>query len=237
MANLRKEEIRRVIAIVADDGSGPVMDRVRKFIDEQAGPGDMISVRSTQRFVVTVGEGGRTAIRDSPGILHQFTNDKRQLDAATERLFPRGCGVYLCLHDVPGSIASAIASLKDLPGRKALLFVRRYHGPVDNIISLANRAGVVIYVLDPVGVIYEAPTPSEALAPDSERLLAEKTGGRRILSTAGFDLTRGFNEVIEDLSGYYLLGYHPPVRDSALTARGNSHSPHGGPGLRKEQRI
>jgi hypothetical protein len=213
VANLRKEEIRRVIAVVADYGLAPVMDRVRKFIDEQVGPGDMVSVRSTQRFVGTT-EYGRTAIRDSSGILYQFTNDKRQLDADTERLAPRGCGIYLCLRDVPGSIASAIASLKDLPGRKALLFVGRFPGQIDNIVNLANRAGVVIYVLDPVGVVFEGTAPDDTVAPDSERLLAEKTGGRRLLTTAGFDLTRGFNEVIEDLSGYYLLGYHPAVDDS-----------------------
>jgi hypothetical protein len=90
---------------------------------------------------------------------------------------------------------------------------------VDNIISLANRAGVVIYVLDTVGVEMDAPTPEGALAPDSERLLAEKTGGRRLLSTVGFDLTTSFNEMIEDLSGYYLLGYHPPEDGSALKTR------------------
>ena len=217
VANLRKEEIRRVIAIVAGDGANfPVMDRVRKFIDEQVGPGDMVSVRSTRRFVVRTGEDGRTAIKDSGGILTQFTNDKRQLDAATERFFPRGCGIYLCLNDVPGTMASAIASLQNLPGRKALLFVGRFRGPIDNIVNLANRAGVVIYVLDTTGVVYDAPTLEETVAPDSERVLAERTGGRRILSTVGFDLTTSFNEVIEDLSGYYLLGYHPSVDDAAL---------------------
>jgi len=94
--------------------------------------------------------------------------------------------------------------------------VGRYKGPVDKIITLANRAGVVIYVLDTEGVVMEAATPKEALAQDSERLLAEKTGGRRILSTVGFDLTTSFNEVIEDLSGYYLLGYRPAGDDSPL---------------------
>ncbi len=123
---------------------------------------------------------------------------------------------HMCIADMPGVLTAAIQSLQDLPGRKALLFVGRYKGPVDNIISLANRAGVVIYVLDTTGVVYEAATPADALAPDSERLLAEKTGGRRILSTVGFDLTTSFNEVIEDLSGYYLLGYHPAADESAL---------------------
>jgi VWFA-related protein len=217
-ANLRKEEIRRMIAIVAGDPSVGAMARVRKFIDEQIGPGDMVSVRSVQRTITPAG-GGMVQVRDSMGIFQQFTNDKRQLDAATERL-PRVCTMqHVCLTDVPGAFIAAIRSLQDLPGRKALLFVGRYKGPVDNIISLANRAGVVIYVLDTVGVVkMEAATLEDMVAPDSERLLAEKTGGRRILSTVGFDLTTSFNEVVEDLSGYYLLGYQPAGGDSALKA-------------------
>jgi VWFA-related protein len=216
VANLRKEEIRRVIAIVAGDTSVGAMTRVRKFVDEQVGPGDMVSVRSVLRTVTGVGRGADVQTRDSMGIFQQFTNDKRQLDAATEQL-PRVCTMHhLCLPDVIGTLTAAIRSLQDLPGRKALLLVGRYKGPVDNIINLANRAGVVIYVLDTEGVVYGAPTLEETVAPDSERLLAERTGGRRILSTVGFDLTTSFNEVIEDLSGYYLLGYHPAVDDAAL---------------------
>ena len=215
VANLRKEEIRRMISIVAGDTSVGAMDRVRKFIDEQVDSGDMVSIRSVQRVLIPIGKGDLVQARDAMGIYQQFTNDKRQLDAATERL-PRICTMERrCFTDTQGGIIEGIRSLQDLPGRKALLFVGRYKGPVDNIISLANRAGVVIYVLDTVGVVMEGPTPEAAVAPDSERLLAEKTGGRRILSTVGFDLTTSFNEVIEDLSGYYLLGYHPPGDDSA----------------------
>jgi VWFA-related protein len=216
VANPRMEEIRRMIAIVAGDTSATALDRIRKFVDEQAGPGDMVSIRSVLRTAVPVGDGTRLLLRDSAGIFQQFTNDKRQLDAATEHL-KRVCTMqHMCIADMPGVLTAAIQSLQNLPGRKALLFVGRYKGPVDNLISLANRAGVVIYVLDTTGVVYEAATPADALAPDSERLLAEKTGGRRILSTVGFDLTTSFNEVIEDLSGYYLLGYHPASDESAL---------------------
>ena len=204
VANLRKEEIRRVIAIVAGDTSVGAMMRVRKFIDEQVGPGDMVSIRSTLRTVTGVGRGSMVTTRDSMGIFEQFTNDKRQLDAATEHL-PRVCTMqHLCLPDVPGTLAVSIRSLQDLPGRKALLFVGPFQGPAENFVNLANRAGVVIYVLDTVN----------AFAPDSERVLTEKTGGRSIESTVGFDLTTSFNEVIEDLSGYYLLGYHPAAVDS-----------------------
>ncbi len=47
-------------------------------------------------------------------------------------------------------------------------------------------------------------------------LLAEKTGGRRLLSTVGFELTTSFNQMIEDLSGYYLLGYRPSGDDARI---------------------
>ena len=205
-ANLRKEEIRRMIAIVAGDGTVGAMARIRKFIDEQIGPGDMVSVRSTRRTVIPIGDGRMVRLRDSMGIFQQFTNDKRQLDAATERL-PRICTMeHICLADTPAVLTAAIRSLQDLPGRKALMFVGRYGGPVDSIVTLANRAGVVIYVLD----------TESRVAPDSERLLAEKTGGRILQSTVGFDLTTSFNEVIEDLSGYYLVGYHEAGDDSGL---------------------
>lgn len=207
-SNLKKEEIRRMISIVAGDDSVPAVDRIRKFIDEQVGPGDMAAVRSIRRSVIAM-PNGMSQIRDSMGIFQQFTNDKRQLDAATERL-PRVCGIHLCLTDASGALSAAIHSLQDLPGRKALLYVGRYKGPVDEIVAQANRAGVVIYVLDTVGVDIAGATVSDMVAPESERLMAEKTGGQRLLSTVGFDLTQSFNDVIEDLSGYYLLGYHPP---------------------------
>ena len=213
VSNLKKAEIRRMISVVAGDTTVGAMSRVRKFIDEQVGAGDMVSIRSILRVTTPVGNGDYVQVRDSMGIFQQFTNDKRQLDAATERL-PRICTMeHVCFADAPTVLAEAIRSLQDLPGRKALLYVGRYKGPIDNIIALANRAGVVIYVLDTVGVVYEGSSPSEALAQDPERFMAEKTGGRRILSTVGFDFTAGLNEVIEDLSGYYLLGYRPVSDD------------------------
>ena len=217
-ANLKKEEIRRMIAIVAGDTSVPATDRIRKFIDEQVSEGDMVSVRSIQRTVIRTGMNDLAQLRDAMGIFEQFTNDKRQLDAAAERL-PRVCWLHQCLADASSAMLAAIRSLQDLPGRKALLYVGRYKGPVEEIVNQANRAGVIIYVLDPAGVEIEGQTVSDMVAPDSERVLAERTGGRRLLSTVGFDLTASFNEVIEDLSGYYLIGYHAADADAKGPAK------------------
>jgi hypothetical protein len=60
----------------------------------------------------------------------------------------------------------------------------------------------------------EEETVDGAVASDAELKLADNTGGRRILSTHGVDLTTGFNEVIEDPSGYNLLGDHATGDDS-----------------------
>lgn len=117
-ANPRKEEIRRMIAIVAGDTSVGAMGRIRKFIDEQVGPGDMVSVRSVLRAAIPVGDGRMVQVREIGGIFQQFTNDNRQLDAATERL-PRVCTMqYQCFADMPGVLTTAIRSLQDLPGAR-----------------------------------------------------------------------------------------------------------------------
>src|SRR5580692_6020619 len=99
VANLKKEEIRRMIAVVAGDTAATVMGRIRKFVDEQIGPGDMVSIRSILRTVVPTADGRMVMVSDSAGILQQFTNDKRQLDAVTERV-TRVCTMqHMCIAD------------------------------------------------------------------------------------------------------------------------------------------
>ena len=53
----------------------------------------MLSIRSTRRKLIPNADGRLVQVRDSIGIDQQFTKDKRQLDAATERL-PRVCLEY-----------------------------------------------------------------------------------------------------------------------------------------------
>jgi len=178
----------------------------------------MISIRSTRRSVVP-GPHGTRLVRDSMGIFQQFTNDKRQLDAATERI-QRTCDfLHDCIMDVGGAVRSAIQSLSHVPGRKAVVFVGSYWGPVEGIANMANRAGVVIDVLN---------TASGFLA-EADIELAKRTGGRRVLTDPGFDMTSDLNEVMEDLRGYYLLGYHTAASDADFggTAPGRHKPPRG----------
>lgn len=86
---VRRDNVRRTIAIVVDDLGisfqtlGPVRDALRKFVEKQMQPGDLVALLRT---------GGEV------GALQQFTNNKRQLLSSIERLRWNPCsrgGIYL----------------------------------------------------------------------------------------------------------------------------------------------
>ncbi len=74
---LRPEQVRRTIAVVVDDlhisfeDMPYVRQALKRFVDEDVQPGDLVAILRTS--------GGM-------GALQQFTNDKRVLDAAVERV-------------------------------------------------------------------------------------------------------------------------------------------------------
>ncbi len=74
---LRPDQVRRTIALVVDDlslsfqSTHYVRQALRKYVDEQMQPGDLVAIIRTGRGV---------------GALQQFTSDKRQLYAAIDRV-------------------------------------------------------------------------------------------------------------------------------------------------------
>ena len=76
-APLRRDEIRRTVALVVDDialsndGVVHVREALRKWVEKSMQPGDLVSVVRTNA---------------ATGSLQQFTNDKRILSAAIDRL-------------------------------------------------------------------------------------------------------------------------------------------------------
>lgn len=82
---LRPEQVRRTIALIVDDlglsfeSTAYVRGALKKFVDEQMQPGDLVAVLRTSAGM---------------GALQQFTSDKRQLNAAIERVrwYPSGRG-------------------------------------------------------------------------------------------------------------------------------------------------
>ncbi|HEX8748831.1 MAG TPA: VWA domain-containing protein [Pyrinomonadaceae bacterium] len=267
---LRPEQVRRTMALVVDDlglsfdSIHHVRRALKKYVDEQMQPGDMVAIIRT---------GGGI------GVLQQFTSDKRQLYSAIERirwnmLGRAGVGAFAPIdgnttdaggqgmpgdggrnnsEDVDdyrseifavgtlGAVNYIVRGLRELPGRKSVLLIsdgfrlfnanndsRRVLEALQRLTDLANRASVVIYTMDArglqtYGLMASDSTSGLTAQQIEERLtnrrnelfdtqtgliyLARQTGGFNIRNSN--DLSDGIRKVIEDQSGYYLIGYRP----------------------------
>ena len=151
------------------------------------------------------------------------------------------------------SLLTTVNSLRSVPGRKAVVFVSEgfslmgdrggrnqlgVNSPFDSlfgddndvdaalrmITEVANRASVVVYTIDPSGLVSDAPGADVAQAPsmstrraftldrwDSQgtlQRLAADTGGLSVFNHN--DLRGGLNDVVTDQRSYYLIGFEPP---------------------------
>jgi VWFA-related protein len=154
----RKEDIRRSMVLLIDDGSidaqgmQAATKAARGFVANQMAPGDLVAITST---------------RGGMGFYQQFTSDKPQLYAAIDRLSQRWAGLAVPFDiDMPawtglgtvhrddrpaanpfGFLRWAIQGLQNTPGRKALVLLAHAFPAPPDLIDMANRAGVVIYVI------------------------------------------------------------------------------------------
>jgi VWFA-related protein len=151
-----------------------------------------------------------------------------------------------------GAISYVVRGLNDLPGRKSILLVsegfrifgsdilgKNYTGKTQSkeymamdrlrrLVDQANRASVVIYTMNAMGLQYFGVRASDNTGGRSAGevdedvnarrnaawetqsgldYLAHETGGIAIRNTN--DLTGGIKRVLEDQHGYYLIGYRP----------------------------
>jgi VWFA-related protein len=286
---LRPEQIRRTIALVVDDlalsadSTVRVRQSLKKWVDEQMQPGDLVAVLRTSAGM---------------GALQQFTADKRILYASIELVQFHtgrvGASSFAPITGAPmesalpdangqktqvsteidttafnneiqqsymlgsiGAVRYVLQGLRDLPGRKSLVlfsenlkftYLNVGNNLVNNeatslgladqrlerLIDEANRSSVVVYAIDPRGVVYtgvtaedftgaaggtgDAMTARQISQIDTNRsndliasrdgmiYLTEKTGG---LFLHNNDVQGSLKQVVDDGDGYYLLGYQP----------------------------
>ena len=152
------------------------------------------------------------------------------------------------------SLVSTINTLRAFPGRKAVVLVSEgfwvdnetrerlgsglplssvfddtdVSGAVRMVTEVANRASVVLYPVDPRGMMDGVPSVADSVtalqAGDQTRsrwesrtgsqaslqYLAEDTGG--LANATRNDLRGGFGDVLRDQAAYYLLGFEPPAK-------------------------
>jgi VWFA-related protein len=235
--SLRKEDIRRSMVLMVDDSGRhaeedlvPLLASVKKFVAEKLGPRDLTAVTASrggmsfyQQFTNDKQQlyAAIDRLAHRPGFGMWTLDIPLILDPKTGNLVPMfalapgeaGLG-YRDGNNTPnpiGYLAWAIQGLQNTPGRKAVvLFTHSFAAPLQ-LIDLANRAGVVIYVIDPHG--FQGVVPSTA----PYRQLAKQTGGLFLLSAPGDALDRDLAKVLADISGYYLIGYRPDHSDFELS--------------------
>jgi VWFA-related protein len=264
---------RRRVAFVVDDyglsqpSMAAVRRQLRKFIDQQLKPTDLIAILRTSR-------AGREVL--------EFTNDKGRLIKAWEQLewnqcsrvgvkairrvgdmSTSGCGPGTGSYDDSiSSMRAIVRALGQNPGRKSMVifsddtplrdeekFMRggsvlqgdadsrkedahTYSGRLRRLAELAIRSSVVIYGVDTGGVQTIGVTGADAtprpgvsgsegnrlfvgqllaqsklisMRQDGANMIAKETGGFLVHNQNEFQ----FDKILEDQSGYYLIGYRP----------------------------
>ena len=255
---LQRQDVHRTIAIVVDDLKMSVQslhytrEALHKFIAKQIAPGDLVAIQTTSGVTNAFGQfttdtkqmraavdrlratltGGGPA--DSIKSIGGGEGDDPLVQAMSRRRFAVG---------TLGAVRHIAEGMRHMPGRKSVVLFSegmrmnrdmvREEPPVDvnevrRVSDSANRASVVIYAVDPRGVVYpglQAKDDVSNLEQDEvrdqvhERLetlrgtqstlrfLAAETGGLAQLNSN--DMNDSLSHVLADQSGYYLLGFQP----------------------------
>ena len=226
---------------------------LKKFVDQEMQPGDFVAVIRTgagmgalQQFTsdkrilyaaidkIKYNSFGRVGI-SSFAPLQEVTEgapDTSNFDAEREQIFSAG---------TMGAVQYIVEGLKELPGRKSVILFSenmkinyqdglspRVMDSIKRLTDAANRASVVIYTIDPRGLVYtgltaadntRGRTPQQISNISMERsqqmwesqdglvLLAKETGG--LFMHDSNDIDGMLKKVVDDGEGYYLIGYHP----------------------------
>jgi VWFA-related protein len=146
-------------------------------------------------------------------------------------------------------IEYVIEALKPLPGRKSVILVSEgfsiggfgfdtnyIRDAMQALVDRANRAGVVVYAIDPRGLVITGLTAADTVgnparlssvstiranalrdSQDGLRFLAGETGGFAVINSN--DLALGMKRIMADQQGYYLIGYQPEAGTVRTTDR------------------
>ena len=259
-----REQTGRVMAIVVDDlrmslrSTVDVRTMLNRYVDRQLRPGDLVAIIRTaggagalqqfttdRRLLKAATERVRASARvlPSPTPYGPWGGDGEGLADRFER--------DVTLEGSLGALAYVVRGIQALPGRKTVVFVSEgfYLATADNrlndalpqvdhVIDTANRGGVVMYAIDPQGLVNPVMaeftaqrsrsdpsytgTSMAIVAPASflaSRALFETQGSLEYLAgqTGGFavvsnnDLTGGLARIGADTRGYYLIGFDTAI--------------------------
>ncbi len=254
---LQDQDIDRSIVLMIDDSAAhsepevlSVIAAGKQFINDQMQPSDLIAVTASR------GEMGiyQRFTNDKRQIVAALDHVSRRpgygiWEVDPPSVFDEKSGSFVPIplalgepqfgyRGAPppnpiGRLVWAIQSLQNAPGRKAIVLFTHGLAAPSSVVELANRAGVVIYVIDPSGTdlsLDPKPRPdggfdlglTSRVVPGNApyRLLAKQTGGLWIKSAPGASLIEDLGKALGDMNDYYVLGYQTQ-RSEAKLAHGS----------------
>jgi VWFA-related protein len=250
LTTTRVQDARRAVAIIFDDrrmsfhGVYYAKHAIQEFLDQELRSGDVAAM-----LLTTSGRGANTrrftfdpavlksAVKRLRYSMSSLTGSSRDnfgtpvtnLDFDYHKLIESGIAV-----SVLQRISEAVDALKALPGRKSVILVSEgfsaYGGDLEDqpvrealqrLADRSNRAGVVVYAIDPRGVVVAGLTAADNPSADQRdavaaviretqsdlRLVSAQTGGFAVVNNN--DLVAGLSRIMADQRGYYLIGYQP----------------------------
>jgi VWFA-related protein len=206
------------------------LERVRPYLGGN-GLSTFVPVQSDP-----TGAGGSSDSRASQGSRDSIdgSDSKDDLDNFRDEYYSVG---------TLGALGFVINGMHELPGRKTVVLFSpgfqlhttdegsgrsdRAFIAARRIVDQANRAAVVIYTVDPRGLVYTGPTAaddmsgmsgsqiSDLMSSRSQQLFDTQEGSRYLSEQTGGFSVENSNEllpakrILEDQKGYYLIGYRP----------------------------
>ena len=261
---VRPTDARRIIGIVVDDlrmsfeSIFYARHGLGKFADRHFVPGDRV-------MLVTTSGGYRSApqLTGSPVTFKAGANRLRYsmwgitgasaldpIDSVSDAFQGfEGFREYTFAISALERIENVVDALKPLPGRKSVILVSEgfsiggfgidsnaIRDAMQALVDRANRAGVVVYAIDPRGLVITGLTAADAVgnparlasvassranalreSQDGLRYLAGETGGFAVINSN--DLSLGMKRIMADQQGYYLIGYQPEAGTVRTTDR------------------
>ena len=243
------KDARRVIAVIVDDSRmsfesiARTRTVLRRFVDEQLMPDDLVCLITTSGGIGSKWDFtyGRAELKAAAARLRfslwnattrsamdpidgSMLGGQSEIDATLERTFAI---------NALNRIFDVINAVHELPGRKTIVLVSEgfamfgpgdYHSLIrdamQRLVDRANRAGVVVYAVDPRGLVFTglsaADNPNSMRAAldamalrnaalretqDGLRFVAGETGGFAVVNNN--DLRAALGRVMADQSGYH----------------------------------
>lgn len=167
-SSLKPEQVRRSIALVVDDltlsfeSTYYVRRALKKFVDEQMQDGDLVAIIRTGAGI---------------GALQQFTNDRRQLYAAIERvrwnsIGAGGIGAFTPLEAKPPQV---VPTPEPAPGERTTEGIEREFNDFRNGLFATGTLGAINYVVR--GMAELPGRKSIMLLSDGFKLFTKDAGG------------------------------------------------------------